>query len=502
MGHQADVHWHDEMNLTRRDFVSLTGAAALAPFGQTLANVRAIRESGKALLTRKDLTYLGCMATFASSDFIYSGLAGRTVNGQTSLFLSGGLLFGAGSEIIEMGDTGVYSKDYRTAPQMPRLRYWGDVYQGKRQSWVKDKTGAWINQPTQSGKWYPLGHYWHDEHRMLYWGFYEPYSVSSDWWSLGCSRLNPDGTSQAYGPFRIKNSIGRVGHRSAAWFGRHANGSMLIGGGWGSGIPQCSWGPDLSGGLPFPDEKTPAGMDAPELLAPTKFMSYYYSPPPGGSGGDPNNYITGDGRVVGKLRTFKRPLGDYVNCPLLENTYRGYLDPLKAGFGSWTEIDGQAGFIWIDTPTKHGILQFATLGGNGLRKGDPTKMEDGHIFYRNPGLGNDKCAHGFVLPGDETTGPTTTAQHAAMFLINPDDANAVAAGKKVDYTVEPYDHVNLEAEYGLRTAPVGTVGMSHKVVAGYFEPLSKKLYLMANGADDTRGNSWLTPLIHVLQVNA
>ena len=69
------------------------------------------------------------------------------------------------------------------------------------------------------------------------------------------------------------------------------------------------------------------------------------------------------------------------------------INPLtNGGVGSWTNIDGLNGGVWIDTGTKHGVLFAASLAGK--TNPDPNVCGSGHVFYSNEGQNKGICSHG------------------------------------------------------------------------------------------------------------
>jgi len=76
---------------------------------------------------------------------------------------------------------------------------------------------------------------------------------------------------------------------------------------------------------------------------------------------------------------------------------------------------------------------------------------------------------------------------------------AVHAGRKIDYTVDPVEVVNAESMFGLRSAPLNVVGPTKALGGSYFDPARRRLYVAAAQCDDSIGGL-LNPLVHVFQI--
>jgi hypothetical protein len=86
----------------------------------------------------------------------------------------------------------------------------------------------------------------------------------------------------------------------------------------------------------------------------------------------------------------------------------------------------------------------------------------------------------------------------ALLIFDPADLVAVSAGKKRDYTVDP-QMIDLQATFKIQTAPVDLIGGNKNIKAGYFDPATRRLYLISTQADNSQAGSWLT-LVHVFQI--
>ncbi len=423
--------------------------------------------SNKRQLTPQDLQYLGAMRVPASGvdmSFSYGTLTGRKVNGAVRLLMSGSQV--KGDPVYEFADTGSYHPDPAQAPRMSLVRSWGDIYGNARKTWNTsgvEKTGY----PR-----YPGSFHWNESTQLLYWTYFDVYNVAGDEdWCLGASSLQTGGAT-AYGPWRPSGG-GRRGPWRCIRLGEHpVTGNMLCGSILMSGNIRSPWGPDMWTGQ-FPNAGTPSGFGAPDLPV-QKYLTYY---PVYGS-------VNPDGSFNGPLKTMRRP-GDYVFEPIAGGGFTE-IDPTKnGGVGSWTSLDSVSSMNWIDLPDLQGVLFTGRLAA-------------GHVWYRNTGVGNGVCTHGMPSPID-ITGPVSTDGYPAFFIYNPADLDAVKAGQRVDYTVDPLHVVNAQSLYGTRTAPITELGAAKTFGGTYFDAAARKLYVCAPAGDPTIGGL-LNPLIHVFHI--
>jgi hypothetical protein len=466
------------VNESRRRFLTTVAlGASAAPFLSLsrglLAEPAAPADPGlcysnKRVLGPSDFRYLGAMrvpATGADMSFSYGQLTGRRVGGAVRLLMVGNLI--AGDPIHEFADAGSYDPDEAVAPRMSLVRSWGNVYGAARRTWRPDgseKTGY----PR-----YPGSLQWNEATQMLYWTYYDTYNTTGDEdWCLGASSLL-DAGPVAFGPWRPSGG-GKKGPWRSIRLALHPSGDMLCGSGVMAGSSNSPWGPDLWSG-PFPNAGTPSGFGRPDLTV-QKYLTYY--PMVG--------HINGDGTYSGPIRSCRRP-GDYVFEPIVSGGgAMTEIDPTKnGGVGSWTQLDSVNGMAWIDLPDAHGVIFTGRLAS-------------GHVWYSNAGLGNLNCTHG-LPPPVATTGPVSTDAYPAFVLYDPADLNAVRAGSRVDYTVDPTSVVNTQTTFGTKTASITSVGSAKALGGCYFDTESRKLYIAAPQADATIPGL-LNPLIHVFQV--
>ena len=458
--------------------------------------------SAQNVLQASDITYLGAIrmpTRGVDTSFAYGGLTGRIVNGRLHFFLYGNTTGTPKDAVYEIEDPGSgYNKDYTQAPHATLVTNWGDVYQGKRVSW-DDQGNMFAPQNL-----IPDGIYWNDNTQLLYWTYHDSYNVTHrPDWDLGATALNDPftATSTAYGPWRpvARDADGNTFYgpwRCLYLFANPSDGTMMCGSGPMSGNSGSPWGPDAFGGQPWPTNTTPAGYGRLDLNLQSRYLEYYFM----GNTNSPN-YIDQAGKVHGQQRAFRRT----NDLPVWE-TFIGAL-PLRAnpalngGIGSWSEMDGASGAVWLELTHKRGVLFSAFLVGSPVQ--DPSDcVNAAHEWYSNAGLNPPigACSHGCAPPVG-ITGPVTTAAFPALIIYNPDQLRAVKNGMIQDYVPDPVAVINLEESYTIHTASITTVGAG-KVIRGlYFDPVRKYLFVLAPMADETPGPYAVSALIHVFAIS-
>jgi len=477
-----------ESGVNRRQMLTtLATAIVFGPF-QSRSKARAafkLQPPTKPLLTKADFKYLGCMRMPEGVDtqFSYGPLTGRKVGGQLRLFVFGNNP-SLHDPIYEVAEPENYSKDYRSAPRMNLVTNWGDVYHGKRVTWIN-------GQETPLGYQIAGGLYWHEANQLLYWTYYDSYNniVRPDF-NLGATSLdNPmTAASRAYGPWRTRCVDGD----GKTWYGASRIAGLTMTpdgkmGGFGTYFVTTAapWGPQLFSGADWPTSASRAGAGAPDVIVPDRYLNYYYM------GGQ----ISADtGTFQGRLRSFRRsPTLSYVWHPT--NGTATEIDPLKnGGAGSWTSMDAVGGAIWLDLPDKHGVVFAATLAGS--TSANPNTCGTGHLWYRNTGLGNALCSHG--CHALEIAGFVTDAAVPVFIIYNPADLIKVKNGALTDYSVEPTAVLNLD-DFGIKTAAVNVLGHGRAVRGFYFDADRRLLFVRANAADDSVPGAF-TDLIHVFSI--
>jgi hypothetical protein len=479
----------------RRFLTSFVVGAGLAPLATLSRGARAsvapdqqasLCFGTKPVIQPSDIQYLGCMRMPNGTDttFAYGNIAGRKVNGETRLFVFGNSPT-LGDPVYELVDTGSYHTDYRQAPRAGLVRNWGNVYGNRRVSY-DNNNGQQFNLQYQV----PGGLYFNENTQLLYWTYYDAYNntVRPDW-NLGATRLETGGPV-AFGPWRSRTVDGDnrtwYGASRLAYLTELPDGSM-----GGAGIyfvtTAAPWGPQLFGGGTWPTTSTPAGFGAGDLVLPNRYLTYYSMI---------GQINASTGQYTGQLRSFRRQAPyNYVWHPS-GSGIATEIDPLRYnGIGSWTQLDGLHGAVWIDLPDKHGALFPVSFAGSPTA--NPGACGTGHIWYRNVGQGSDRCSHGCAAEID-IAGPVTDAAMTAMVIYDPDQLRDVQAGRLTDYSVEPRSVLNVD-QLGVQTAPHAVLGHGKALRGFYFDRTARKLYLRANSADDSTPGI-RTDLIHVFRI--
>lgn len=446
---------------------------------QAPSNVRVL---ARTLLTPSDFTYLGCMRMPAETwnsvgdlSSSYASLGGRKVNGAVQLFMTGSNVPNTGGsqngqdDVFEFLDTQSYNLDYSTAPRAQLLTAWGNIYQNKRVSW--DANGNLVSlqyllTPCLA---------WHNN--RLYWTYYDSYNVAGhDDWCIGMTDLRASPSQMiAYGPWRPTTPGAGPGVKHAAgWLVEMPDGSLGVGSPGQSG-PYASWGPELVSGAPWPTDTTPGGYGATNITFARTHVQYKIM----------QGYINLDGSLpAGQPIWSSRRAGDYVFHNT--NISVGYaqspteINPtLNGGAGSFSQIDVVRGCVYINTPTKTGILFVGSMG-------------TGHIWY---GPVSD-CGHGLGNPCGGGQGPNSSGSKAQWWIYDPAVCQQVVTGQIAPYAIEPSAAFDPTATISSRIK----MGCAHRFGGVYFDPETQKLYVAAYQADDSvAGLAW--PLVHVFHVS-
>jgi hypothetical protein len=110
----------------------------------------------------------------------------------------------------------------------------------------------------------------------------------------------------------------------------------------------------------------------------------------------------------------------------------------------------------------------------------------------------DICNHGCTSP-TAVTGPTSTYLTPVLAMFDPADLEAVAAGSKLDYTVEPVWVMDLTAA-GLLTSPMTQQGRERAVSVGHVDD-QMRLWIGSTGADDTISSNATQAIYHLMQLD-
>lgn len=521
----VDYNYRDHLNAPRRIVADLAITVASGAGNTITSGVgsSSVAFSGVAGSSPQDVfpipNYLGCFRldngattdTLYRTQFSFPGFTGRKVGGNVRILICGHKEDGLNVPIIEVEDPGSYSTDYTTAPIATRTGYWTANYASARGTWrgalaSDTPVEPYIAVPNVAS----ASLHWNEDLDRLYLTYYDAYNVGQfqDWGllSIELSALdaNGEGTTTGRGPWRLKATDGDGTSFYGPWRGlllspHPVTGKLITGASLNSGNASGSWGPSLYGELDWPTDSTPSGVNETPLTLTKRWMNHYYM------GGKLNS----DGTLIAPnpLRSFRRRLDPPLFEPFpgqipasLQVNGQVYTDAIGLT-GSWNEMDYVWGQAWIQGTTKAGILFCGNAAGSPSQ--DTTDPLAGHEYYGND-LNGWVCTHGFdynalfVPPRDNpATGPNT---HAAFpWLCCYDPAEIMAQENTTnDYVAEPVWFINLETQFpGFKTGIMGKQGF--KLVIGfYYDEDTRKLYMGALQADDSRFGKKGT-LIHVFQ---
>lgn len=435
--------------------------------------------------------------------FAYGDCTGRIVDGKVRLLFTGDVVLGSP----------VYEVEITNEPVATFVQQWDSPYHGKRGTWIQVasmlssykglKTLAkqlhlphlhqlavlyllLYEKAKKEGKsgneWEYVdfmgnnsvvtnGHYYHPELNLFFVTYGDTYNVTGrpDWNCVGL-QLNDDGTTEAFGPFRFSamvDGVMKYGARISACLREHPiSKDVLTSTGLTSGNSSCPWGGNLHGGAPWPTPQMQVGPGN-DLLLPDKYLWYYYM-------GVEIDRVTGIAN--GPVRSQRRPIDAYIYDGDA-NQQSNFINPIHYnGIGSWTDNDTLGGFL----PLEDRVIFFAGISGSPIL--DPNDCKSCHIWYAT-GLNNYKCPHGCDAVPAGITGPVATARYPAAFNFDWSDLDKVKNGDAVDYEQEPTAWSNLEKDFSIVTAPVTSVGNAKMNATGFFNPETRRLYTIAQGAD-------------------
>lgn len=281
--------------------------------------VAATARHGKAVLQPSDFAYLGAFklptTVEGSSTGAGRGIALRYVGGELRMFSYQNFIPGAG--VYEVVVPALKTSAWNIATLS---RNWGDIFGGLRSS-----------RNLESG-----GLYWDDEDARLYWFYNDNYNgINANAPTFGYSVLNDtDGTAVAHGVYNLatggcKRAQGGI-TKIPAWFATAYCSGRKFGVGFGGYASIMATGPVSMG--PALSAIDPPSVESGALAA-THLLGYPYNASGYTACQRPNNYSGGLGLA---------PSGEI-------------------GYFQWTDTIGQSG-VWIDLPTKHGLLFAFNIG--------------------------------------------------------------------------------------------------------------------------------------------
>lgn len=111
------------------------------------------------------------------------------------------------------------------------------------------------------------------------------------------------------------------------------------------------------------------------------------------------------------------------------------------------------------------------------------------------------CYHGFAGSAG-ITGDVFLRAFPAIVILDGNRLEQNKAGSAIDYTTSASDIIDLEATFGLQSAPLQNVGSGKQVWGFYYNPSTRRLYLTAPQADLTLGTNNPQTLIHIFEIRS
>ncbi len=454
------------------------------------------------LLTAADFTLLTALrvptgGTAIDTAGATGSIGGRVVGGEMHLFMwgtEGGTDPPSVQEVNAttcVGDTPCLSSATLTIGSAPRMKHvttWGDISNGKRQSWFEngdeeDLTGHNAHQAALL---------WDESQGILFSSYLVGYTGQNAYTLIGTTLDNPTGpVTTTYGPWRL-NAVDQ--DASFTWKGGRSHylskhpttGKLLTGGSSKSGNAAIPWGPSMFA-FNFPTTSSPGGEDSTAFTSLGEYWNFYTVGTTYGDTPAPNT-----GAATGTIKQFQ-----YTANPAL--TYPAELDwgnsmtvtkvtpSTNGGVGTWSdEESGINGFVWIDGTNKDGVLFIGTIAAcTGTSTDCADRATTSHEFYRSVGQNHDQCSHGcdLYLP---VTGPGSTCKTPVFIIADPAKLDEIYANTRTDYTYHGEEIIDLTAGYGMTTAPMGELQARNVAGAVYWAD-QHLLYVNTNMADVAGG---------------
>jgi hypothetical protein len=389
-----------------------------------------------SLLTAADLTFQG-MWRFADGDpgahWAEGPMAIRYVGGQRRWLLRASVIGGSGHEIREYTAPATYGATRDTAPEMTFVRGWSSVFN--------------ITENFDPNGWV-VGGIWWDEAQQVLWYTVYPFYDPGVFRFLGATRLNDNGTTTKFGMWHYISSASQSYKQVCKWIlpipasAQAAAGgrTMAIGADVMSVGANANWGPGLIAMTLPALASTSAVPIGTNLMAYNSTLAatpeeYYCKREP-----DYSEYIESDSIVA--------PSG---------------------GQGYWAlSMDAVGAYVWVETPTKHGIVVLGRRASGRLWYGSPDPDGDGDPF---DSLQSESGFHA------EFWG-------ASGWVFDPEDLKQVAQGQMQPYDVEFQSRFNWKALWpnipddpGNPPGPVfhAPAGAVH---GGAYDPLTQQIFWM------------------------
>lgn len=472
----------------------------------------------KRVITAADLRYVGAIRLEKRGwlEFISGGFTGRKVNGRNEFILLQDFnsrfapAVYTDPAVYDSSGTCVsgspYTSSIQQAPVAAVSRIWGrdandalvDVWDGKLGRFWTD---AGVEQNHMSFYGGGGGAAWGCHYRapwlyVSYGSAYGNYVASG-----GLCAINLE-TGAVIGPFTVQSPRGVTpgvagvtrGLRRASYLFDLPDGTMGHGGAQAGAYQQGSGpdGPTVFGGAAWPDANTQVGPSH-VVASPHTYLNF-------GTHSGHMNWADGTIPPGHPIWAWRQPGFPYV----YESSQGAHLaiNPAKYnGVGTWSESHNAAGVVWLETPTLHGVIPVIVAASNHLIGTDTTACSVSgqtvaHAWYRS----GDKldCDHGCALPLS-VTGPGTTHRELVFPIYNPDDLQAVRAGSKADYTIDPSAWVYPQADLSpaIELPPIQTPGAS--VLGTYVDREAHMIYIAVRSVDASTPGLWW-PVIYAFHV--
>lgn len=380
---KADEGLMAKSELTRRRFLAEAAKVSLAApalalgarelWAQAPSAPTNLRVVLKNVLSQSDVTFLGAFRL----PFSVAGLDASYGRGLTHRYANGALHFlgmTTNSSVFEVIYPGTAAAS--PYPLASVFRAWGDVGQGVRFTNQYGVNSGIVN-----------GLYWDDQDQRLYWSYANDYNVvyPNDP-SVGYSTLDDStGTPTPVGMWQFSGRGPKATEGGVLpipkWFADAYCQGRRLGAGFGGyfnavGTGPAHMGPALCAFNPPDVTSYPSGSSIPFA----NLVGYPYNPTP---------YTTPD-------RCHRDT--DYTN------EFDGWNPQNGVGYWSWTDFIWQ-GAVWLDLPTKHGVLFFPTLG-------------NGRTWYETSTLHAERGSHW-------------------CFVYDPTDFVSVLSGAKQQWQIQP-----------------------------------------------------------------
>ena len=459
----------------------------------------------KTVITPEDLTFQGYVrfpGGIGENSMYYSNpaLAPRTVGSDTHVFIWGDYDPGSGDHpLLEFKlPTATPNTDVTASPAATLIKDWGLVRAGHVITNDSDN-------PNTLG-----GLYWDESRNAVWWTYGDGYVPVYHHPTLCCTVLNDAaGTFTTYGPWRPDAATSSMVRGALlplpdAFVTANTPGKPVgIMGHMNSGVDSCPFGPNLYAMELFdPATKLAdtASGDTPSVAAISLIQH------------DVNHKKTRDTRYA------QCHWVSQYNCSLGYNITDATTD--------WAGPDAAVGendtckwAVWIDTPTKHGILfggQLTRTPDDYVSDKDPNGLL--HMWYGNsehaaisgPGFDDFACCHNQADPWWGTTGPASGFRQPMGWIYNPDDLVGTAAGTTNPWALTPttdaFQWKDLAPGSLLDLAPPtsntdkSTTPPDAFGTGAFFDSVTNRLYIPWKGDRYTVSETALRPLMMVFEV--